>query len=228
VQPNSFPLPWGKHPNFMCHCKPQTIDVINGLDNVYKWSFGIVRDDFYDKWSNVYEIPLAYDSNGYRAIEDKSYQYDVCFVGGWANNGFNEKKRIMLDHFRELMHSGIKCGLYIGKNLSHEQENKILYNSKIALNIHDKYQRVLGLDTNERTFKSLGLTGILISDKIDHVNKYFPDVPLFENPKAMVKEIRGYLNLPESELQKIKMKNREMIKKEHTYVSRVKNMLELS
>ena len=90
------------------------------------------------------------------------------------------------------------------RNLSHEQESVLLYNSKISLNIHDAYQRALGMDTNERTFKSLGLNGILISDEIGQLKDIFPNVKTSNDPLELVKMTKEYLSLTEKERYNIK------------------------
>ena len=107
---------------------------------------------------------------------------------------------------------------------------KILYNSKIAINIHDTYQRKLGLDTNERTFKSLGLTGFMISDHVDELENLFPKVPTADNSKEYVKLINSYLGMAEShkeDLKQLKEYNRQHILNNHTYVHRVNRLLGL-
>ena len=68
---------------------------------------------------------------------------NICYIGGRANNGFDEKYKIMLKYFAKFRHSKLKTGIFINKNLTHEQENLILCNSKVCLNIHDYYQRTL-------------------------------------------------------------------------------------
>ena len=170
---------------------------------------------------------LAFDSINYKTTQTEEYTFDVCFVGGWANNGFNEKRKIMLKHFAELQSSGLKCGVFINKNLTHEQENHILCNSKVALNIHDAYQRVLGLDSNERTFKSLGLTGALVCDNITQVKNVFPSLELYDTPKQMVELIKHYVDMPLADLEQVKKTNRELINKEHTYINRVEQLRNL-
>jgi len=132
----------------------------------------------------------------------------------------------MLSHFKHLMNSGLKCGIFINKNLSHQQENLILYNSKVALNIHDAYQRILGNDTNERTFKSLGLTGALVCDNIRQTNEMFPELPLYNTPEEMIEQIHGYLN-NQNQLKKTKEHYRNLIANHHTYIHRVKQMRDL-
>ena len=227
AQPNNFPMPWGSHPNFKCLCAPELIEESNSLDNIKLWSFANINREYFPLWKHIDTVPLAFDNISYEYLEDEKYKFDVCFVGGRANNGFDEKYSIMMKHFLAFKDSGLKCGFFVGKNLTHEQENKILFNSKVSINIHDAYQRKLGLDTNERTFKSLGLTGVLVSDKIGQVNNLFPDVKTTNDAKEMVKFVKEYVNMPEKELQKIKTENRKLILEKHTYTNRVKQLLDL-
>ena len=227
VQPNWFPEPWGLHPNFQCHCPNESIEVLNKMNNVFLWSF-CGPSKYHDKWKDVATIPLAFDSNSYVPVVDDNIKFDVCFVGGWANNGFDEKRKIMLEYFKNFKGSGLKCGFFINKGLTHEQENVILYNSKVAINIHDNYQRVLGLDTNERTFKSLGTNGILVSDNIEQIKKLNIGATLTDNPKDMIDAVKHYVFdvTPEERLEMKESQRKEIIR-EHTYIERVKSLLEL-
>jgi len=227
AQPTAFPKPWGAHPNFSSTCTNAVIEYIDSQKNIKLWSFADVDRNYYPLWGHIETVPLAFDSISYKYLKDEKYKFDVCFVGGRANNGFDEKYKIMMNHFSAFKDSGLKCGIFVGKNLTHEQENKLLYNSKVAINIHDAYQRELGLDTNERTFKSLGLTGVLISDKIGQVNNLFSDVKTTNDAKEMVKFVKEYVNMPKKELQKIKTENRKLILEKHTYTNRVKQLLDL-
>ena len=95
AQPNWFPQPWGSHPNFVSLCSDETIKEINSIDTCKLWSFADVKD-YHNKWKQVDTILLAFDSINYKNLEKEKFSYDVCFVGGWANNGFDEKKKIML------------------------------------------------------------------------------------------------------------------------------------
>tara|TARA_R100001082_G_scaffold106750_1_gene79901 strand:+ start:7229 stop:8212 length:984 start_codon:yes stop_codon:yes gene_type:complete len=232
AQPTKFPPPWGSHPNFISLCDPEHMDEINGKNNYKLWTFadvhsGNVKDTFYPTWKDIATIPLAFDNFSYKNLKDEKYKFDVCFVGGRANNGFDEKYHIMMKHFSAFKDCGLKCGIFVNRGLSHEQENKILYNSKVAINIHDAYQRELGLDTNERTFKALGLTGVLVSDDIEQVKRLFPNVKTSNDPEQMVKFVKEYVNMPEGELEKIKEQNRKIILEKHTYTNRVKQMMGL-
>jgi hypothetical protein len=227
VQPNAYPNPWGAHPNFMCGSSIETMRRLNSLKNVHLWTFGD-ETRLHFKWKKVHTIPLAFDHVNYQREEhDKFKKFDVCFIGGWANNGFNEKRKIMLDIFKEFKSSGLNCGIFIEKNLTHDQEQKILHNSKITLNIHDNYQRILGHDTNERTFKSLGLNGLLVSDTVGQLTRMFPDIQTTNEPKKMVEICKELLSLEDKELEDIREGRRQDVLDNHCYIHRVKSMLEL-
>ena len=109
VQPNSFPMPWGSHANFQCHCPDEVIDMLNGLDNVFYWNFiGMPSNpdiSFYKWKKEIHQVPTAYDSISYKNIINDDYIYDVCYIGGYADNGFNEKYKIMLKYFSEFRDS---------------------------------------------------------------------------------------------------------------------------
>jgi spore maturation protein CgeB len=227
VQPTSFPDPWGQHPNFQSLCPGDVREKLNTLKNVLQWTYGDVTT-FHKGWNNPKTIKLAFDSFNYRHTFDKKYSYDVCFVGGLANNGFNEKQEIMMEYFSAFKEAsdqtGLRCGFFINRNLSHEHEQKVLSSSKIAINIHDAYQRKLGLDTNERTFKSLGLNGLLVSDEIKQLENTFPDVLTANNPYDMIDKIMSLLALSNEEILDLKKKNMLNIVENHTYLNRVISM----
>ena len=226
VQPNTFPMPWGKHPNYVSLCHESVIREINEMKNVFQWTFADVEKDFYYLWNNPSTVPLAFDSESY-IYKKRDYKYDVCYIGGRANNGFDEKYKIMMNTFSHFMNSGLRCAFFVGKNLTHEQEQDILCSSRIALNIHDEYQRKLSLDTNERTFKSLGMTGQMVSDKINQIKNIFPDIDIEMSLeyKEIKDKVDSILSCPLSEQELIKEKNREIINNKHTYKNRILKML---
>jgi hypothetical protein len=228
VQPNKWPPPWGTHVNFTSLAKDNIINELNKMNNVHLWTFGDSIPEYYFKWKLVHTIPLAFDSIGYRPIENHDYKkFDISFVGGWADNGFDEKRKIMIDIFSKFMKSGRTCGFFVGKNLTHEQECQVLYNSKVTLNIHDVYQRTLGFDTNERTFKSLGLNGCLVSDTVNQLSNIFPELKTSLEADELVQLTKDYLSLTEVELNDIKENNRQMILDNHCYAHRVQSLLKL-
>ena len=227
VSPNQYPKPWGEHPNWKCGLDEKIISQINSMKNVVKWNFGEISPLNFNLWQNVHSIPLAFDNINYiNGIKDK-YDYDISFIGGIADNGFNEKIKIMQEVLLAFLDTNLKCGFYVNKNLSHQEENYVILNSKIALNIHDAYQRINGYDTNERTFKSLGINGILISDKVDQLHRLFPFVMTSNNTKELIEYAKIYCNKNVRELNEIKEKNQDLIDKQHSYIKRVERMINL-
>lgn len=221
VLPNYFPKHWGSHPNWVSTC-PVENEKINSLENVVQWTF-LEECDFFYKWKNVKTIPLAFDDVSYQPDYDQKLLFDVCYIGGWANNGFDEKKRNILNHFAKLKDSHLNCGIFINRNITHEQEQKILSSSRVCLNIHDDYQREFGLDTNERTFKSLGLNGILVSDDVFQIKKVSDDVKMSNNPDLFLELIHQELSDPR--ISERALENRDNILKNHTYKNRVQEFL---
>ena len=133
----------------------------------------------------------------------------------------------MIKTFQHFKESNLKCGFFVNKNLNHQQECDLLANSKVCLNVHDAYQRSLGLDTNERTFKSLGLNGLLVSDTIKQLNTLFPNVPTSLNPKKIVSDVNELLNLTDEEACVIRDNNKTNILNNHTYEKRIESLLSL-
>lgn len=226
VQPTKYEMPWASHPNFVCTLPENYINEINSMSNVHKWTFvDFERCDFYTAWNKIYKYPLAFDSLAYNNFQkDNKYNFDICYVGGRAHNGFDEKYKIMLKTFSAFMNTKLKCGFFIEKNLSHEQEKNIIYNSKICLNVHDANQLKLNLDTNERTFKSLGINGALVCSNNGQLNRLFPDIRTGSTPEEIANLAIELCN--NKNLNSIKQNNKENIIKNHTYVARVKSMME--
>ena len=223
AQPNVFPKPWVSHPNFQCHCHADVIKKINQLSNTVIWTFSHNRRLF-SLWKKTINLPLAFDDVAYRSdAEFTKEDIDVCFIGGAASNGFNTKIKIINDTLREFEKSGLKCRFHVNELIPHEKERSILLSSKIAINIHDEYQRVLGLDTNERTFKSLGCCGFMVSDRVECLNSIFEEIPQSNNPEQMVKIVKEAL--ASEGLEEIKEKNKRFILQNHTYKSRIKKLL---
>ena len=229
VQPTRFPDPWGQHPNFTNILDTKWLNELNKLDNVVYWTFADVREEYYHLWQKpIHTIPLAFDDLNYKPnINGKFQQFDISFVGGWANNGFDEKRKIIINIFSKFKDSGLNCGFFINKNLSHQQECDLLANSKLTLNIHDAYQQALGLDTNERTFKSLGLNGGLVSDTVGQLNNLFPDIRTSLDAGEIVSITKELLSMPPAELQQIKDKNKADILANHCYTNRIEQLVKL-
>lgn len=228
VCPNVFPLPWGNHPNWLTPLSDDMIKAVNLMDNVFLWSWiHSYRTDYFGKWKDISRIGMAFDSLSYVPVKNPKLEFDVCYIGSWANNGLNEKKRIMIEHFAALKNENLNCGFFINKGiekLTIQDEANILFNSKVTINIHDNYQRVLGLDHNERTYKSLGVNGFLISDKVAIVEEEFPEVKIADTAAKMASLVKQYVN---EDLTEIKEQGRNNILGNHTYLNRVEELLAL-
>ena len=83
------------------------------------------------------------------------------------------------------------------------------------------------MDTNERTFKSLGLCGILVSDSVKCLADLFPSVQQATSPEEMLTLVTHLCSLSDKLLMEQKLKNRKNILENHTYIERVKRMLSL-
>jgi len=225
AQPHNFPLPWGEHPNWSSAIRDNTlIEQINEAPNIFLWTFCDPLEEYYNLWKPLQRIPFGLDVINYRPTENKKYAFDVCYIGGWANNGFDEKKQIMLQHFAEIKKLNLRCGIFINRNISLQQEADILFNSKIAINIHDAYTRTLGINYNERTFKGLGITGFMVSDRHKLLENDFPELPMASSPMEMASLIKDNIN---TDLTDIKKKNRLDITNNHTYNNRISQLLAL-
>ena len=228
VQPTEFPSPWGTHPNFVSKATDEFITEVNSMDNVTLWSFANTSEtNFWHRWKTVNYVPLAFDHINYPVTglgPGGTGFPEVVYVGGLANNGFNEKARIMDEYFLEISKRGINMdGIFINQQIPHGDELQILHYSKICLNIHDKYQQELELDCNERTFKSLGLGGFLISDKVRVLDDILESgIPQAGSAKEMADLVEEYLSM---DLRELKNANRAEIYKNHTYSHRVNTFL---
>lgn len=232
VQPNNFPNPWGLHPNFISCLDQKYIHKLNSINNIKKWTILLQnkQDNYFSLWEQPIEtIHFAYDSITYEKLKNfnKSLQFDLAYIGSWANNGFDEKKQIMLSYFTELKKAGFNCGFFINKKLNIQQEASILFSSKMGFNVHDNYARTLKLDLNERCFKTLGINGMSASDMPQLINKILPTANIIthDNTVELVNKIKLYLEkYSNSDIQEMKNNNIDVILKNHTYLNRIEQM----
>ena len=120
VQPCVYPKPWGTHINFTCTANKDVVKELDKMDNVYLWTFADIIPEYYTQWTKkIHTIPLAFDSINYNPqVKEKYKQFDISFVGGWADNGFNEKKQIIIDIFSKFKNSGLRCGFFVNKKFN--------------------------------------------------------------------------------------------------------------
>lgn len=232
VQPTSFPGKFGQNPLFITSCNSKLRRELEKNPNIKLWSFVTPYDEekIFSGWNKVSNILLAFDDINYMnyvTVPHMKYKYDVCYIGGRANNGFDEKIKLIEATFAEFEKSGLRTGFFINKGLTLANEANILFHSEVGINIHDVFQRLYGYDTNERTFKTLGLTGLLVSDSVRQLEEKFPTVLTSNDPVELTKKTKEIFELSLKERNEIKEKNRALILEKHTYKNRVKELLSL-
>jgi hypothetical protein len=225
ITPNYFPGIWNNHENYVSNIAKDknAVEKINSDKSILKWTFcDFDNVDYWNDWDNLLTSPLAYDNFSYPAKEIDEYKYDVFYCGSWANNGYNSKKKRIIEFLGEFKDSGLKCGFFVNKNLPHEKEIELMRSSRVCVNIHDDYAVELGLDTNERTFKALGANGLLVSDRVQQIARLDLPVQMVDTPKEMVQAVQELVSMNLDS-----HANREMILEKHTYTNRVEEWLNL-
>jgi hypothetical protein len=225
AQPTKFPKHWGTHPNFISVCPPEVKKEVISIPCTF-WTFSNTKysKKYFKEWNfkddyPIY-VPLAFDNIHYKETKSKE-KVDVCFIGGIANNGFNEKIQIMQKFLYPVVRAGFS-GIRVNANLSDEQELSLLSSAKVCLNLHDLYQQELGFDINERTFKSLGLNGCLVSDDVKEYTRLFGEKGC-GSPEEFLSTVKDKINNPN--IQEEKERNKNLIKENHTYKHRVIQLL---
>lgn len=233
VQPTYYPGKWGKSPLYLTSCSLTIRNILKDINHLHLWSYldSNSSEDLFKGWNNkVHCVPLAFDDINYlpliKATKAK-YAYDVCYIGGRANNGFDEKFQLLQKTFSAFENSGLNTGFFIDRSLTLDDEANILFHSEIGLNVHDVFQQLYGFDTNERTFKTLGLNGALFSDSVKQLQTMFPDITSSNEPSVLCSYIKEFLQLTPKEKNDFKQKNKQVMIDNHTYKSRVETLLNL-
>lgn len=107
--------------------------------------------------------------------------------------------------------------------LALEDERKIYASSLISINIHEEYQKRLGGDCNERTFKIPLCGGFEITDDVACIRKYFQEgteIVIAKDTEDWFQKIGYYIKNPEKRLPIIEA-GRKKVLNEHTYHNRV-------
>ncbi len=113
--------------------------------------------------------------------------------------------------------------------LALEDERRIYSSSTISLNIHEKYQRELGGDCNERTFKIPACGGFELCDDIRGISEYLKigkEIVVAKNLDDWIEKIEYFIDKPK-ERQKIIQAGQTRVLQEHTYNKRVEYVLEI-
>jgi hypothetical protein len=108
-------------------------------------------------------------------------------------------------------------------------EASIYASSLISINVHEKFQRELGGDCNERTFKIPLCGGFEVVDNVACIKKYFiPGVEMIiaENDQNWVDMVHHYLKNPEERMPIIQA-GKQRVLRDHTYHQRVEQIIRI-
>jgi spore maturation protein CgeB len=198
-------------------------------------------------------IPLAADKTLLPVHEVGEYASDVAYVGTWlpAKQRFFEQALFPLreqfdvriygqDWTRVERAIGFaqKVGQYFNlpllrslqrPKLTFEQELQIYRSAKVSVNIHEDYQREVGGDCNERTFKIPLAGGFEVTDDVACIRTYFEagrEIVIAGSPAEWREKVVHYLRNP-AERQAIIDAGQARVLRDHTYHNRAAQLLEL-
>jgi spore maturation protein CgeB len=197
--------------------------------------------DYYDCIGNkAYFLPLACDTSVYYPILNEKKDIDILFVGQvW---GIEKRNRLLKLITAKYPHLNIviygkykpieknpvkwlfreKRDIFKNVNIPPKKVNELFNRCKIALNIHHE-QTVFG--ANQRVFEACGAGAYQICDANPFIESLFPngEVGLYHNEKELIACIDDALQNDKSENAK---RANEIIVNGHTFVHRIKTMLE--
>ncbi len=196
-------------------------------------------------------IRLAADKTMHFPEYDERFRSDVSFIGTYLpeKRKFIEeyvyplRKRYNLclygqdwTYWQRLLGTIQRGGQYFNlpflrsiqkAKLALEDERKIYNSSLISINIHEAYQKKLGGDCNERTFKIPLCGGFEITDDVACIRDLFvpeKEIIIAKNKQDWFDKIDYYIKNPEKREPIIKAGRRKVMQ-EHTYHNRVKQII---
>lgn len=186
---------------------------------------------------SILDIPVLSLMNAADIIEYNSNRFDerlecqVSYIGGyWKYKSKNLDPYItsLCSNFKYRMkifgNSQWPCSQYCGF-LPEEKVKDLFISSEINLNIHEPHSQKYGFDIVERPFKVFACGGFLISDYVEGLKNILPDIPMGKTPEEYRKKIDYYLYKPD-ERKDITIRCQKEVLKNHTYFSRIKNVLD--
>jgi len=193
---------------------------------------------------NVLYLPLAAQPDFHKplmltAVDKRKYGSEISFMGaGYAN------RRAA---FRELVHRDFKIwgteweGDHVleplvqlkGARIRPEDCVKIFNATKINLNLHSSIQAselvTFGDFVNPRTFELAACEAFQLVDKRTLMAEAFADDELstFDSMEDLIEKIEYFSTRPD-ERQVVARKSRERVLKEHTYVHRMRSLIQFT
>ena len=195
-----------------------------------------------------HQVALAVDPDWYHPIDGSRRRWDVSFVGALYENRLSTLESILtavpagttptgrfVGAFRSHVHP-LRTARMLrrypltarklkhGRNLKHEQINRLYNQSQICLNIFHP-QSVESV--NPRTFETCGSGAFLLCQSNAALGRYFSigrEVEAFNTPEEAGDKIAYYLR-NDTSTRRIAAAGRERVLKEHTIKFRVAQML---
>lgn len=192
----------------------------------------------------AYFLPLACDTTVYYPIENQEKDIDILYVATLYTsqkrmrmikqvvNSFPKAKILVYGLYKPFVKTPLKClfrekrNIYKNVNIPPKKVNELFSHTKIALNIHHE-QTFHG--ANQRVFEACGAGAYQICDANPFIQSLFPngEVGLYHSEKEMLDQIRWALD--EKNVQERERRAKAacaIVKENHTFVTRVKEILE--
>lgn len=203
--------------------------------------------DYYAKQGKTaYFLPLACDTDVYYSIENQNKDIDILFVATLYTskkrmqliqsvvNHFPDKNIVIYGWYKPFVKNPIKWlfrekrNVFKNVNIPPAKVNELFSRTKIALNIHHE-QTFHG--ANQRVFEASGSGAYQVCDANPYIESLFPngEVGLYHNEEEMIEQIRWALDSANVQERERRAKAaQEIILKGNTFLSRVKQMLEVA
>jgi spore maturation protein CgeB len=217
----------------------------------YIFSIDSAAVDYYQKngHPHAFLLPLATAPEVFKPKQvDKKFSSDICFVGFPYPERVREIQRLLQSTTYKILVVGKWKGpLYKLRNnrnlLIHEgwvnpQIVADYYNgAKIVLNTHRPYNLqqnmnrlgIVGKSINNRTFDVAACSSFQLIEYKDDLKKYFvedEEIVAFKNVHELLEKVPFYIQ-NEKERNRIASKAIDRVLKEHTFESRVNNLMSL-
>ncbi|MCQ2286976.1 MAG: glycosyltransferase [Bacteroidales bacterium] len=203
--------------------------------------------DYYARQGKTaYFLPLACDTDVYYSIENQDKDIDLLFVATIYTskkrmqliqsvvNHFPDKNIVIYGWYKPFVKNPFKWlfrekrNVFKNVNIPPAKVNELFSRTKIALNIHHE-QTFHG--ANQRVFEASGAGAYQVCDANPYIESLFPngEVGLYCNEQEMIEQIRWALDpANENERERRAKAAQEIILKGNTFLSRVKQMLEVA
>ncbi|MBW2194598.1 MAG: glycosyltransferase [Deltaproteobacteria bacterium] len=193
---------------------------------------------YYRHWTDefgisVLSLPFAADVTVFRPCKaEERYKADLCFFGGIHRT----KKMPFYSYIRPLLDKYTMIAVGEGWegwpvtriSVPYGDEPNILSSTSIIPNVHmDLCRDVPGMAPNMRTFQSIAGGGFVVSDNVPALRHYFQEdeVPVGLTPEDYKEKIDYFIMHPDERHEYWLRAYKRMIN-EHTYIHRVKSLLE--